>query len=204
MFAQLLPAESQRFHWYVKPVADAPLHVPFVDDNWLPVCGVPNTIGAPTAIGATVCQSGERSPGPPMVVPCVWGTGVCQLEPAPCVAAICKVAFRTSAIESVSGDHVGEDVPAATRFGVPPAAGTTLTSEPDSYAIVSPSGDHAGFVPLAIAPGEHAETVQVKIEPPFVNASFVPSGDQLGCVPAASVESDPPPAGMMWMLPPLS
>src|SRR5436305_15244468 len=96
--------------------------------------------GALTLIGATVCHSGSVSPGP-----AVCGTGDCQVAPDPCVTAIWPLAF-TSAIESVSGDQAGE-VPAATRFAVPPLAGMTSTFEPDSNAMVRPRGDHTGFVP---------------------------------------------------------
>jgi hypothetical protein len=59
----------------------------------------------------------------------VRATGDCQLAPEPWVTAICPLAL-TSAIESVSGDQAGA-LPTATRFAVPPLAGTTKTLETD-------------------------------------------------------------------------
>jgi hypothetical protein len=130
----------------VKPVADAPIHVPFVEVSWLPVCAVPKIDGGEPAAGATVCQSGAESAGPAglPVVPAVRAEGVCQLLPDPWVTAICAVAVSTSAIESESGDQLGDEAPVATVLAEPPPAGTTSTSEPDENAMVDPSGDHAG------------------------------------------------------------
>ncbi len=68
-----------------------------------------------------------------------------------------------------------------------------------------PSGDHAGWLPLAIVVVEtQLATAHVTTVPALVYAMCVPSGDQLGSEPATRVESTPAGYVTMWMLAPLT
>jgi hypothetical protein len=199
MSAQLLPAESQRRHWYVNDVA--PFQIPFdVDTDW-PVWALPKIDGATDRLGIVVRHSGVVS-----AIPDVRGVDDHEL-PDPCATAIAPPVV-TYTIESLSGDHAGELPAVVTTLVVPPPTGFTSMLPPDVNASVVPSGDHAGCDPLAneTVVVLQDETVQVKTDVPSEKASCVPSGDHVGWVPltAGSNGTSLPPAVTSLITPPLT
>ena len=102
---------------------------------------------------------------------------------------------RANAILVPSGDQEGASSVAEPLFvtlrGVPPLLETTQMSVPFSYAIIVPSGEKAGEVPVSsAAPIVEPATVKTLIEPPWLTASLLPSADQAGSIaPLTSSET---------------